>query len=90
MNYSKNDIQRMKESALKQAEDFKKLSVNTEPKQKENEKNKSPFGNISSLLNGLTSSLFEDDSLIIIILILLMIKEGSDKEIILALVYILL
>lgn len=90
MNYSKNDIERMKRSALKQAEDFKKLSGNTEQKKNNSENNKNPFGNISSLLNGLTSSLFENDSLIIIILILLMIKEGSDKEIILALVYILL
>jgi hypothetical protein len=80
----------MKRSALKQAEDFKKLSGNTEQKKNNSENNKNPFGNISSLLNGLTSSLFENDSLIIIILILLMIKEGSDKEIILALVYILL
>ncbi len=90
MNYSKNDIERMKRSALKQAEDFKKISGDTEPKKNMGEKNKNTSWNISSLLNTFASSLFEDDSLIIIILILLMIKEGSDKEIILALVYILL
>ena len=89
MNYSKNDIERMKASALKQAENFKKIS-GPPPEKKKPSTHQDPLDSLSSLLKGFTSGLFEDDSLIIIILILLLIKEGSDKEIILALVYILL
>ena len=84
MNLSEQEFARMKTNALSSAEEINRRSNNNKPPPK----NEPPFGNIfNNLLRG---NLLEGDGLILLILLFLLIKEGAEKEIILALVYILI
>ena len=84
MNISQQEFNKMKTQALIDAENTQKRSGNNKPPPK----NEPPFGNLfNNLLRG---NLLEGDGLILLVLLFLLIKEGAEKEIILALVYILI
>lgn len=85
MNLSNQEFAKMKREAIVSLEETNRRSENNN---KPPPKNSSPKGNLlGSLLSG---NIFEGDGLILLVLLFLLIKEGAEKEIILALVYILI
>ena len=99
MNYSKSEMEQMRNDAVKRAENMRKQSSTPTQASDESEKKQEPpkrsgapkKNDIGGLISKIFSpDFFGDDGIILIILLFLLIKEGADKEIIIALIYILL
>lgn len=78
MNYSQEKLREQKQRAIREAE-----SMNRKNSREQSSPSSPPF------LGGILSS-FDNDTILIFLLVMLLMREKADKEIILALLYILI